>query len=191
MPGTVKQAKKNQANHSSENGVGFLLLDSSLKVIYANTEAIQALAYPKTPQDIGSLDNFLTEKIRSFLFDDSSLPRPTELVSGKRRYFCRTFAVDAPSKNPSQTTAVLVERSPRASFGVAQVAADFHLTERERQAVEFLLQGLTTKAIAERMKISPNTVKAFIRLVMVKMSVSSRSAILARIVQSNSRGKQE
>jgi DNA-binding CsgD family transcriptional regulator len=32
------------------------------------------------------------------------------------------------------------------------------------------------------MKISPNTVKAFIRLVMVKMSVSTRSGIIGKIV---------
>jgi DNA-binding CsgD family transcriptional regulator len=32
------------------------------------------------------------------------------------------------------------------------------------------------------MKISPNTVKAFVHLVMVKMNVSTRSGIIGRIV---------
>jgi DNA-binding CsgD family transcriptional regulator len=45
-----------------------------------------------------------------------------------------------------------------------------------------LLEGLTSKEIADRMGISPNTVKAFIRLVMVKMNVSTRSGIIGRIV---------
>ena len=44
-----------------------------------------------------------------------------------------------------------------------------------------LLQGLTSKEIAVRMGISPNTVKAFLRLVMVKMGVSTRSGIVGRI----------
>jgi DNA-binding CsgD family transcriptional regulator len=45
-----------------------------------------------------------------------------------------------------------------------------------------LLQGLTSKEIAQRMGISPNTVKAFLRLVMVKMGVSTRSGIVGKIV---------
>jgi DNA-binding CsgD family transcriptional regulator len=54
--------------------------------------------------------------------------------------------------------------------------------------VEFLLEGFTSKEIAERMKISPNTVKAFIRLVMVKMGVSTRSGIIGKLA--GSRGVQ-
>jgi hypothetical protein len=50
--------------------------------------------------------------------------------------------------------------------------------------VEFLLQGLTSKEIATRMQISPNTVKAFVRLVMVKMKVSTRSGITGKVVGS-------
>jgi DNA-binding CsgD family transcriptional regulator len=32
------------------------------------------------------------------------------------------------------------------------------------------------------MKISPNTVKAFLRIVMVKMGVSTRSGILGKVI---------
>ena len=58
-----------------------------------------------------------------------------------------------------------------------------HLTRRERQVVEFLIQGLTSKEIANRMKISPNTVKVFLRMVMVKMGVSTRSGVIGKILQ--------
>jgi DNA-binding CsgD family transcriptional regulator len=43
-------------------------------------------------------------------------------------------------------------------------------------------EGLTSKEIAIRMNISPNTVNSFVRLMMVKMGVSSRSAIIGKIV---------
>jgi DNA-binding CsgD family transcriptional regulator len=46
------------------------------------------------------------------------------------------------------------------------------------------MEGLTSKEIAERMKISPSTVKAFLRLVMVKMSVSTRSGIVGKVLGS-------
>jgi Bacterial regulatory proteins, luxR family len=49
--------------------------------------------------------------------------------------------------------------------------------------VEFLLSGLSSKEIADRMKISPNTVKATLRVVMIKMGVSTRSGIVGKIIQ--------
>jgi DNA-binding CsgD family transcriptional regulator len=57
----------------------------------------------------------------------------------------------------------------------------FGFTPRENQTVELLLQGLTSKEIATRLEISPNTVKAFVRLVMVKMGVTTRSGIVGKI----------
>jgi DNA-binding CsgD family transcriptional regulator len=65
---------------------------------------------------------------------------------------------------------------------LSQMSEQFALTEREKETVELLLQGLTSKEIAIRMNISPNTVKAFLRLVMVKMGVSTRSGIVGRVV---------
>jgi DNA-binding CsgD family transcriptional regulator len=62
------------------------------------------------------------------------------------------------------------------------VSPQFNLTQREREVLEYLLQGLTTKAIANRMNISPNTVKAFLRMVMIKTRVSSRSAMVGKII---------
>jgi DNA-binding CsgD family transcriptional regulator len=67
---------------------------------------------------------------------------------------------------------------------IAEISERFGLTSREQETVQFLLEGFTSKEIAARMKISPNTVKAFIRLVMVKMSVSTRSGIIGKIVGS-------
>ena len=62
------------------------------------------------------------------------------------------------------------------------------LTPREREAMALLLHGLTSKQIAERMHVSPNTVKAFLRLIMLKMEVSSRSAIVAKIMMTDRNG---
>jgi DNA-binding CsgD family transcriptional regulator len=45
-----------------------------------------------------------------------------------------------------------------------------------------LLQGIRNKEIANRMNISPHTVRAFLRLIMIKTGVSSRSAIVGKIM---------
>ena len=67
-------------------------------------------------------------------------------------------------------------RVPESNSAVAR------LTPGEREFLEQLANGYAYKEIAERMKISPNTVKAFLRLVMVKMGVSTRSGIIGKIV---------
>jgi DNA-binding CsgD family transcriptional regulator len=41
--------------------------------------------------------------------------------------------------------------------------------------------GLTSKEVATRMNISPNTVTAFLRLIMVKMGVTTRSGIVGKL----------
>jgi DNA-binding NarL/FixJ family response regulator len=48
--------------------------------------------------------------------------------------------------------------------------------------MRLLAEGYCSKEIAARMEISPNTVKAFVHLVMVKMSVSTRSGIIGKMV---------
>ena len=67
------------------------------------------------------------------------------------------------------------------------MAKQYNLTSRELQAVELLTDGLRSKEIALRMQISPNTVKTFLRLVMLKMGVSTRSGIVRRVFEQGSR----
>jgi DNA-binding CsgD family transcriptional regulator len=78
---------------------------------------------------------------------------------------------------------LLLEREAQPFFDMPHAAAEFDLTPREQETVEHLLRGLTTKEIADRMKISPSTVNAFLRLVMVKIGVNSRSAVVHRILR--------
>jgi DNA-binding NarL/FixJ family response regulator len=65
---------------------------------------------------------------------------------------------------------------------LSQVCQQFKFTQREREVLEYLLQGMSSKVIANRMNLSPSTVKAFVRLIMIKTGVSSRSAIVAKIM---------
>src|SRR5260370_33454564 len=82
----------------------------------------------------------------------------------------------------SPTTAVLLERGPSRLVPLSQVCQQFNLTQREQEVLEYLLQGIRNKEIAKRMNLSPNTVKAFLRLIMIKTGVSSRSAIVGKIL---------
>lgn len=156
--------------------------------IASNAEAIQILSFPSRPDRIRQLNIFLADRIRNILADQQAqdgVACVKEYKSGKRRYICRGFRIDWNTRNGTQpAVALLLERNTTASLVLEEIAKQFDLTQRERETVELLLQGLTSKEIATRMAISPNTVKAFLRLVMVKMGVSTRSGIVGRIAGS-------
>jgi DNA-binding CsgD family transcriptional regulator len=177
------------ASAPAQSAVGFLLLDVALHPVSFNTEAINVLGYPDKLANVRRLDLLLAERIRLHLRH----PGPpgeshlvTEFQSGRRRYLCRAFPVHALGKNPSRASiAVLLERRSSGMIPVSAACQQFSLTRRERESLEYLLQGLSTKEIANRMTVSANTVKAFLRLIMVKMGVSSRSGIVAKILATN------
>lgn len=180
--------------HSAPARPGLIVVDASLSVVGSNAEALRILTFPDPPEKIQRLDFWLTSKIRSIFVERRPPFRVVdELRSAKRTYLCRSFPLGllehqhgGNHKNGSEPSAglliVMLDRINGEAITIAELSESFGLTTREQETVKFLLEGLTSKEIAERMKISPNTVKAFIRLVMVKMNVSTRSGIIGKIV---------
>ena len=185
--------------HKAPARPGFIVVDASLAVIATNAHALQILTFPDLPENIPQLNTWLTNKIRATLPERQAPPRViSEFCSGKRTYLCRSFPLDLAEtrkfgnhKNGSAPSGglliVMLERNDNEVSMLAEISDRFGLTPRECETVQFLLEGLTSKEIAQRMEISPNTVKAFIRLVMVKMGVSTRSGIIGRIAGSKAR----
>jgi len=171
---------------------GFLLLDAGWNLIASNDPALQILCFPSGADRIKQPKVFLADRVRTTLLDHNR-QRGTAFVkefkSGKRRYICKSLEVACNGcDSPQPAFAVLLERDTTNSHSaLAAISAQFGLTQRESETVEFLLQGLTSKEIATRMNISANTVKAFIRLVMVKMNVSTRSGIAGKVAGSGAR----
>jgi len=175
---------------------GFLLLDASLRPIYASEEALAILAYPGVPTESKDFGNSLQSKIRSLVHSNgnhnghhngfSPSKFLNEVASGKRRYQLRAFSMKSNlgiGRGPA--VALLLERNHRGSLHLESVARKFRLTPREKETVDLLLQDLSTKKIADRMNISPNTVKAFLRSVMIKVGAENRTGIIGRILQAS------
>lgn len=171
----------------TSSSTGFLLIDSSQKPLYANDEAVRILTFPADPQQTKPLETFLTEKVRGMFFRGRELPQPdsfTEFMSGKRRYLCRAIYLSPHPGDPFQpNAALLLERKTPRRVDVSRVAELYDLTPREQETVEWLMHGLTSKEIANRMQISRHTVSTFLRLVMGKMGVSTRAAIVGTILE--------
>lgn len=182
----TNQSPAKSPSFPPKSGVGFLLVDCSLSPISFNSEAIQILGYPHNIEKLTQSESLLTEQVRSRLKTGQSsdgLVFVTEFHSGRRRYFCRAFQIDSHRREQARPgIAVLLERGPSALVPLSQVCQQFNLTQREREVLEYLLQGLKSREIANRMNLSPHTVRAFLRLIMIKTGVSSRSAIVGKIV---------
>ncbi len=168
-----------------KNASGFLLMDSSLRPAWCNAEAIRILSYPDKLANL-TPDVLLTARIQSSLVSRQARgesPFVSEFWSGRRRYSCRSLFLDSCAEDPPRPyIGVLLERRPSGLAPWSQISGLFNLTEREREALEYLLQGLSNKAIANRMNISPNTVKAYMRTIMIKTGATSRSAMLRKII---------
>lgn len=169
---------------------GLLLLDCRLRPVAYNSAALRILTFPAEPEGIRQLALFVTDKIRSSLLRGGSSDHPAfvpEYKSGRRSYGCRFFRLDChgaeSAKTSSPSFCVLLERLSSGEAALVCTARQFDLTTRECETVALLLEGLTSKEIATRMSISPNTVKAFLRLVMLKMDVSTRSGIVGKTVR--------
>jgi DNA-binding CsgD family transcriptional regulator len=87
-----------------------------------------------------------------------------------------------PKRTPRPAIAALIERSNPLVLELALATKQYRLTKRERETLELLIRGLNSEEIAARMNISRNTVKAFLRLVMVEMGVSTRSGVIGKVI---------
>lgn len=161
---------------------GLVLLDAQKRVVYHNIEAAKILVFPRQEKKIIEI---LPLELQAALFRSDwrgiATSPSADFRSGRRRYGCRLFILGRTAKALEATTALLLERTTPGSQGLSSVARQFGLTLREQETVELLTLGLTSKEIASRMNISPNTVKAFFRMVMTKMAVSTRAGIVGKI----------
>jgi DNA-binding CsgD family transcriptional regulator len=166
---------------------GFLLFDPVMNPVFVNHAAAEILLYPQKVETQIKLNSALTGEIRDKLLSAQFSGSPalvSRFHSGKRLYQCRALRVNAIAGGDSQSSlAVFLERGSSGSIPLAQVAEKFKLTAREQEVLQCLSEGgLTTKEIAVRIGISPNTVKAFLRLIMLKMGVTTRSGILGKAI---------
>lgn len=169
--------------------IGLVLLDTVLKPIAFNAEAVTILSYPERPVADHLLKIRIPEEIlEAIRRPNASVPAPiiAQFRAGKRKYFCQAFVMKAfKDCSPQPAITLLLQRNSSAMEVIHEVAAEFGLTERERELLQGISNGLTSKELAEEMDISPNTVKAHVRVIMVKMRVNTRAGIVAKILEHN------
>jgi len=181
----LDQIKNENANRIPTFSVpGLILLGPANAQVACNVEALRILAYPNGSVNAKKVPTLISDKLPTLIRNRPPVENEreiTELVSGRRKYLCSRYNLDMHGPQALRTTAILLERAGSPDVTMYELCNRFHLTARERQAVGFLVKGMTSKEIAQEMGISPNTVKSFLRLVMTKAGVSTRAGLIGRV----------
>jgi DNA-binding CsgD family transcriptional regulator len=111
------------------------------------------------------------------------------LNAGDHEYSCRAFTIRPAADGSAQPMLALhLKREVSMIDEVHRVGVDYRLTDREQEVLIGVSMGLSSKELATGMKISPNTVKAFLRLIMIKMGATNRAGIVGKLLGQNGHG---
>jgi len=104
-------------------------------------------------------------------------------MAADRLAFALRGTLNGEAALPRHLTARLITEF-RARDGRRRLAVDgrqLELSEREWEVLELMKEDRSTREIAERLWISPVTVRRHVQAVLAKLQVSSRSEALARL----------
>ena len=189
----IQQPASAKASTSATSaGEGIVIVDLSFKPIALDCGAEAILNdFDEQFGESDSGGNLPTE-IRNLLNarSQSDLDATRMCVNaGDHEYSCRAFVIKPPTVSTGQLMLALhLKREVSMIDAVHQVGVDYRLTDREQEALIGVSMGLSSKELATRMNISPNTVKAFLRLIMIKMGTTNRAGIVGKLLPQNGRG---
>lgn len=161
---------------------GLILLDSSRAVVSLDAGAAAILNC--NADRVGELAHASpgVAEVVQRLADPSSTDQSVRL--GFEDFTCRTYNLDMLNESLTEPlVGLLLERHWRAKDAIDEVGARYHLTKREQQALRGLSLGLSTKALAAKMNIRPSTLRAFLRIIKIKMGAPTRGEMMAKILQ--------
>ena len=119
------------------------------------------------------LDEYVFEALRAgasgFLVKDTE---PVELIRA-----VRAVAGGEALLSPSVTKRLIAEFATRAKEPTRATELD-HLTEREREVMALVAEGLSNEEIAERLIVSPATAKTHVSRAMIKLNARDRAQLV-------------
>ena len=191
----VQQSAMRESNGSASMAVeGLIIVDEDFDLVALDSGAEAILSHMNGHKGISGRDIRLPREILNFL-NAPSEPEAEEtyqsLKIGNHEYAFRKLFIRPRSDGVQPMLALYFKRELAVIDAVLQATAEYHLTDREQETLIGVTMGLTSKEVAQRMDISPNTVKAFLRLIMIKMGVLTRAGIVGRLLDQNALGEQD
>jgi DNA-binding CsgD family transcriptional regulator len=163
-----------------------VLLNSSYTPLYVSTEAARILFYPKQPPPIATAAAAISGAVRRLIAGGSpqgESGRFGYMNCGERSYLWNVTRCDEWTSNETPWNYVLMlRRAELPEAKIKTICQQFHLSPRQEQTLAYLFQGLTSKEIAGFLDLSPHTVKIHIRALMTKLQVTTRTALVGRVL---------
>jgi DNA-binding CsgD family transcriptional regulator len=184
--GAVETKMRAPINPSPNVDRGLALIDSSWAIVALDRGAatiLNCLRDRSEPRESGDgVEKGVLQAVHhAELLDPSFLKHVIRFGIGG--FTCRTYRLETVDASlPKPLNALVFERHSEARDTIDEVGARYHLTAREQQALRGLSLGLGTKDLAAEMNIRPSTLLAFLRLIKIKMGVTTRSGILSKIL---------
>lgn len=150
-----------------ENGDS-LSVAQGVKRDFPNTRVIVMDLLP-APEDI---EDFIAAGVAGFILKDASLDEVARTI--------RSVAAGQevlPARGARQLFSELVREALPQGEVAARVAVS--MTPRERDVIALISEGLSNKAMGERLEISVHTVKSHLRNIMEKLALHSRLQLAA------------
>ncbi len=175
-----RQRKHDRRGHASSAGVLERVgspevtlheLFSRFKFTIRESEVVSLVLLGMTSKEIAKEIGVSQKSVKSFLS-----------VAMKKAGSARVAPPLSQNTGSSQYQGVIKKSDPLTRNGFNELCRTFNLTNREREAVGFLVQGMTSKEIAQQMGISPNTVTSFLRLVMTKAMQSKNPSLTGTLI---------
>jgi len=160
--------------------IGFLLVDSSFEVIFADDDVRSVLT--KSSGLAASFQRGLSLLAAAVVPVQALSDARTEFSFAGHRWKRMQFTCNCCAGGPKTLQAFLLGAPDVQVTYASTVAAMYRLTPREAQTLEALLQGLSVKEIAVKMGINPSTAKTFLRSITGKMGVSSRAELMSKVL---------
>jgi DNA-binding CsgD family transcriptional regulator len=151
---------------------GILIFDRAGVRLFSNSEALELVAaYPSLEDEARALCSRVnTFSNPSAISGDGAVPQ----------YVLRAFVVGEAEGRPQKHIIVLIEKVVgKRTIDLEGAKKKFNVSKRELEVLALIHEGLTNKAISDRLFISEQTVKDHIRHIMGKVGVNSRGALIA------------
>ena len=193
-------ANKTQVPASSYDA--FLLYRQKSKVreemVFYNKEAWQTLSFSELTHKKGSistrkicsicskwskcLEKRIVDQVKSTEGEDSEACFIELIKSGLRLYTVRGLVLSGHQHTEQGNETIfmfILERVCPDRLNLPLVARQWHLNNREQDMVRLLLEDKGNKEIAHTLHLSIDTVKGYMKLLMRKLGVTSRTGIIA------------
>lgn len=171
---------------------GVIVLDRHFTLIAVDRGAGTILSTAAVPDGCAPRSGGVPHTVLTLLSNDTiarNAPVRGYVRIGQRDYLCRAYYLQSTGSAPDNTSncqpvvVIHLSRTATATVTIDEACNTYHLTGREKQILSGLSSmGLTNKELAERLNISCNTVKLFVRILIIKMGVKSRAGLVAKLL---------